>query len=256
MFAHAKLYNSIVRALVSSNLQVSTKGLSRVEKGRRAQNHVTCFSSLRLDSTLPTRCYSSTSRQVKEQSELHEEREQLTQQAKGLTLSLFRACLKSAKILKSCNPRDEENFRKREDERLEKLSDDLSSLGGISFTPPIDRENELISRAMYYSQYASESFHQDSDCLMNDPWKEVDIEKYVYLMRQGNDYRKWVLDDNLFEDDVNWDIKHLDEWECRAKNHVRVIYEANGWALSSEMDIDGTLSDDDDDFWDDDDDKR
>merc|ERR1719401_3407226 len=78
--------------------------------------------------------------------------------------------------------------------------DDLR-VGVMSMMPPVDREDELRSRAEYYTQYARENILQESDTLRRELlWDRRDVERFVDSVRRGDEHRKWLLRDMQFDD--------------------------------------------------------
>jgi hypothetical protein len=65
--------------------------------------------------------------------------------------------------------------------------------------PPVDRVDELRSRAAYYQQYAREHFVQESDCF-KDEWQDFHLARYLHLLRRGEEQRQWLLADMKFPD--------------------------------------------------------
>ncbi|KAL7547610.1 hypothetical protein ACHAWF_010893 [Thalassiosira exigua] len=82
----------------------------------------------------------------------------LFREASCLTRTLYRKCLQSVRLIAKGNARDEDDFAAREARELDPLSggDDVSER--ISMAPPVNRRNELASRANYYNAFARESF--------------------------------------------------------------------------------------------------
>lgn len=80
--------------------------------------------------------------QKKQKQEMNHERERLVQEAKVLTLSLYRTCVRSVRALRRGNEYDEKDFQEREQERLEPQKKDVR-LSMLSMLPPVDRDDEL-----------------------------------------------------------------------------------------------------------------
>jgi hypothetical protein len=89
--------------------------------------------------------------------------------------------------------------------------------------PPVDREDELRSRAEYYTQYARELFVQESDCLPHTTeWTEQHITRYLHHLRRGDEHRRWLLADMKFEDPFrkSFDHRRVDMFERDALGFV------------------------------------
>jgi len=193
--------------------------------------------------------------QHQKQQEIKKERKEIFQEAHLLTLSLYRTCLRCIRIMRPGNTHDDQEFRKREEGQLqdmEKLGvgSSRSSGGTFSFEPPVDRENELTSRAFYYLAHVQESFGQEVDCLAKDPWMEDNIERFVHLMAKGEERRRWIMKEYKFKDPYidSWDGPRLDRFEVRITDFVKKTYAQRGWLLKSDMtdSVDTTWIDDDD----------
>mmetsp|Transcript_13793 Transcript_13793/g.32085 ORF Transcript_13793/g.32085 Transcript_13793/m.32085 type:complete len:290 (-) Transcript_13793:48-917(-) len=182
------------------------------------------------------------------------ERAALLEEAAFITRALFRTCLRSVEIIRPGNEHDEEEFRRREEES-KRTEESPGSIESLSMSPPVDRENELSSRANYYYMWTRENFEQESDCLESNPWREHDIEKFLHLVKSGEESRKWILKDYKFPDDYEgrFDQDRLDRFEERAKAFIEDTYRAMGWSLASDLEKEGAgmQDDDDDDFFDD-----
>jgi len=76
-------------------------------------------------------------------SDLTLEQKELKLEARRLTLSFWRTCVRCIRLLREGNERDEAQFRQREKEQ--------ENQKGFSFEPPIDRENELRSRGLSHN---------------------------------------------------------------------------------------------------------
>lgn len=282
------------------------------------------------------------------QSDLHAE-------ASSLTRALYRRCLRSVEVLAAGNVRDEEDFAAREAKELSMFDEDGriddgdggdgggggGGGGELSFAPPVDRENELASRANCYRQHAREHFDGHWDLLGKDGfyvgdegsmrhglghaggagggwnqyqgghhhlgaqmsaqyrggenaadrarrggegdetyymWREEQIEQFVYLMRSGEEKRRWILSSYEFEDPFNppegaaddggddapegadegvprgWSDElegRLRDFEDRSDALVRGMYRDSNWMHSSDYgcaeEDDGFFSDSDSD---------
>ncbi|KAL3802648.1 hypothetical protein HJC23_011972 [Cyclotella cryptica] len=99
--------------------------------------------------------------------ELHSRQSALYDEASSLTRALYRRCVKSVKVLAQCNQQDEENFAARENSELTQFDTSSSSSSNTKDTksnhislmsPPVNRANELSSRANYYAGFCREHF--------------------------------------------------------------------------------------------------
>jgi len=156
------------------------------------------------------------------------EREFLMKEAGFLSRSLYRSCWRSVKIMRPGNDYDEEEFARREKEETE-------GRGSIS-SPPVDRENELWSRAEYYFAHLREHYNSDFDCLDKNPWKESNIEIFLHYLRTGEQRRKYILNDYKFADPYKskFPVERVNNFEKRAAELIRVTYKVNNWILPSE----------------------
>ena len=90
----------------------------------------------------------------------------LHREASYLTRTLYRRCLRSIDVIAGGNDRDERDFAEREaEERGDPFADDDDDSKSdrrrtmrVSMTPPVNREEELRSRAEYYRAFARENF--------------------------------------------------------------------------------------------------
>jgi hypothetical protein len=203
------------------------------------------------------------------QTQLREERQEIIHEAKALTLALYRTCVRSARVIRHGNDHDEKEFQDRERDRLEGGGKRGGQMSMISMMPPVDREDELRSRAEYYMQYARENFVQESDSLGHDDWNEQHVSRYLYHLRRGDDHRKWLLKDMKFDDPYKSSVDNgrVDRFEKRALDYVSQILELKQLDLSPKLReyvrnqrADKSVDDDpedDDGFWSgDDDDER
>ncbi|GKY93158.1 hypothetical protein MPSEU_000283800 [Mayamaea pseudoterrestris] len=179
---------------------------------------------------------------------------QLLDDASTLSRSLYRRCFRSIRYIRHGNIHDEEEFKKRENERLQKFDDRSDPrLSMLSMLPPVNRSDELRSRAEYYQQYTRENFVQESDCLDHKPLRQGHLDRFVHLLRRGDDHRKWLLRDMKFDDpypveELAITSNRINELEERAK---ALILKSEGVTASSQED-----DDDHDAFWEDDDDEH
>jgi len=96
-------------------------------------------------------------------------------------------------------------------------------------------------------------------------WREEQIEQFVYLMKSGEEKRRWILEDYEFEDPFNppkagggaddeiarrgWPEEleeRLKNFEDRSDSLVRQMYRRNGWTHSSDL---VNPAEEDDGFW-------
>lgn len=170
--------------------------------------------------------------------EWSKERAAILMEASAITRVLFRICLKSVKFMRYGNPHDESEFQRLESEQVvrwkQALQDSMEGIG--SMAPPVDRENELESRYMYYVSHVRERFYGELHALNNDPWMEDCAEKFIYLLRSGEEARKWILADYKFEDPFphRFEEERLNKLEQRMTNFVKEVYHGYGWQLLSE----------------------
>ena len=173
---------------------------------------------------------------------LKSEKDFLVSEASAMTKSLYRTCLKSVETLRPGNDRDEADFAEREEAQLRMFDDDSSGGSGTAgslsaFSPPVDRANELESRAEYYAEWMRENFAQESDCLATEVWREDDVARYLHFLRVGEERRRWVLKDYGFDDpfaDV-FDPDRVDRFEKRATEFLEQSYGSRGWLLAHEI---------------------
>jgi len=165
-----------------------------------------------------------------------EQRQELLLEAGAMSRSLFRTCLRCVKIMRQGNEHDEQDFREREENQFQSMKEAVAS-GTFSMSPPVDRENELSSRANYYHGHTREHFDGDSDCLKPDPWKEENVDTYLHILRSGEYKRKWVMNDYKFDDPYEnvFDNDRVDRWEARARELLKDTYDTNGWILPSKL---------------------
>lgn len=192
---------------------------------------------------------------------LQEQRSQLYHEAGIMTKSLYRCCLRCVNLIRHGNEHDMADFDAREEEQKKnRLKKEGLNAASFAFELPVDRENELASRASYYHAFAHESFHQETDCLHANPWREENVTRFLYLIRQGEERRKWLLEEYKFKDPYphKWDEGKLIDWEERAKKLIKETYETNGWSShqgeSISQDDEDAKHDDGIDWGDDDDD--
>ena len=101
--------------------------------------------------------------------DIHAAQTQLLNEANYLTKTLYRKCLQSIQSLARGNERDETDFSEREQSEQDELDELFSSstTKNSSFNtnnkvslmaPPVNRQNELSSRANYYKAFTREHF--------------------------------------------------------------------------------------------------
>jgi hypothetical protein len=122
----------------------------------------------------------------------------------------------------------------------------------LSMLPPVDRQDELHSRAEYYTQYARELMVQESDCLpLTTEWREQHIARYMHHLRRGEEHRRWLLADMKFKDPFSESFDHqlVEKFESDALRFVNRFRQSEISDLSEAEDEDpfGGDSDDDDD---------
>ena len=172
-----------------------------------------------------------------------DEREFLVAEASAMTKSLYRTCLRSVEILRPGNGRDEADFAEREEAQLRMFDDDDDDAAGgtagslSAFSPPVDRSNELESRAEYYAEWTRENFAQEMDCSATEPWREDDVAIYLHFLRVGEERRRWVLKDYGFDDPFGdiFDPDRVDRFEKRATKFLEHSYGSRGWLLAHEI---------------------
>jgi len=164
------------------------------------------------------------------------ERTFLMEEAGFLAKSLYRTCLRSVTVLRPGNHKDEKDFREREEQQIADLDDEG---GGLIFSmePPVNRENELQSRADYYYTHLRENYNSDSQCLDRKPWKEHDIEVFMHFLKNGEKRRRYVLKDYRFDDPYksSFNADRVKQFEARANVLLRDTYVANDWLLMSDI---------------------
>lgn len=186
-------------------------------------------------------------------------KEELKEEADFLTKSLYRTCLRSIRHIRPGNEHDEAEFQRREEKRLEedpaKMEEDIR-MGMFSMLPPVDREDELRSRAEYYHQYARENLVQESDCLPFEeeimPLKEAHVSRFLHFLFKGEKDRKWLLKDMKFSDpyENSFPEQRARDFEKKALAYVRenekVRQQLAGVPMYDEF-LDQLVDEDDDD---------
>jgi hypothetical protein len=178
----------------------------------------------------------------------------LLAEAAALSRSLYRLCLRSVRLIRGGNENDEKEFVEREKKRLEQPKSGDARLSFLSMLPPVDRADELRSRAEYYTQYARELFVQESDCLPFKPseWSDQHVARYIHHLRTGNEHRKWLLSDMKYDDpfSISYDRARVDRFEAdalRFSNRFQKAAAVDHEADDKDGDPFGDDSDDEDD---------
>lgn len=192
-----------------------------------------------VDKTKSSQTLHQETEKSKQEEQWQAERQALLEEAGFMTRSLFRTCLRCVKLLRPGNEHDEREFQEREEAQLKEMEEKLSSSSfSFSMEPPVDRENELESRFEYYHGWTRENFEGELDSLKKDPWREEDVERYVYFLRKGEERRKWLLKEYRFEEDPfphAFDHDRVDQFEARANELLVSIYGAKGWLHSKDI---------------------
>lgn len=268
---------------------------------------------------------------------------QLHTEASYLTRTLYRKCLQSIKLLAIGNQRDEIDFAEREAHEKNDFTN-TSIKHRVSMAPPVNRRNELSSRAEYYKTHTRENFdghysllgkhgfhigdegnmthglgnsstgtqkrgwnqyqgghhhlggqisaqyHGGSGAMPATTaghymWREEQITKFMYLMRSGEEKRRWIMADYEFDDTKNnvltmippnennggnnnssggaiimgWSLElehRLVAFEKQANLLVKKIYRREGWLHSSDYEMSsegvqggGSSNEEDDNFF-------
>jgi hypothetical protein len=211
----------------SRHMSLSSSGISSGASCTRAEeSHVNSTRRV-INSDLITPVQQRQSAGQQQQRELEVERAHLLAEAKCLTLILYRTIVRSVRAIRHGNEHDEVEFQAREKQRKDKITSASKDvrLSMLSMLPPVDRSDELRSRAEYYQQYARENFVQASDCLNHDVWEDEHVARYLYHLRQGEEHRKWLLADMKFADpfahDNALDHDRVDDFGNRAKDLIK-----------------------------------
>jgi hypothetical protein len=249
------------KIVLANKMRVAMRSRSTVtEASRKKQDELLSILNERTSSnevlTNSTLSPLVSDKNFQQEERLLKEQNTLLLEAKRMTKSLYRTCLRSVSILAQANSHDEEIFLERERERLKKEN---------GYEPPVDRENELSSRATYYHSFVQESFQQEVDCLsVMSPesshlgslfWREEQVNRFVYLMEQGEERRRWILESYKFDDsykeqknEQNEDLQdNLNKWKHRANNMVKDAYKIKGWLTQADFQ-DGVVMDDDESY--------
>ena len=177
--------------------------------------------------------------------------QEILDEAKALTLSLYRRCVRSAYVIRHANENDEREFSEREKKRLRDLETRDARLTMLSMLPPVDREDELRSRFEYYLSYARENFVQEADCL-GDDMDQRHIDRYLHHLRRGEEQRRWLLQDMKFGDPYGNTFDHgrVKSFEKKVRSYLNESDKPVG-GVKSAQGTEGTTDTDDDSFWDD-----
>ena len=147
----------------------------------------------------------------------------LKKDASFLTKKLWKSSLKSIQVIAVGNAADETRFTKLEEMQLEKPN-----------MLPVNRDDELRSRANYYYNSAREQIEQESDIFESvelSPIAEYtsdgdeesspslftkdQIQRYFYFLRRGEEQRQYILRKYKFEDPcpTSFDSSRVDALE-------------------------------------------
>ena len=133
-------------------------------------NNLSAAKSLRMLSSLRNKEIDDPANQQLSAADIHAAQTQLLEEASYLTKTLYRKCLKSIKSLARGNERDETDFSEREQSEQDQLDELFSSSTAKDsssnntnkrvslMAPPVNRQNELSSRANYYHAFTREHF--------------------------------------------------------------------------------------------------
>ena len=173
-------------------------------------------------------------------AEMDAEKTVLLEEAAFLTRSLYRRCLRGVNILRPGNEHDEAEFLEREKKQKEEEEEMFSSSSmsfSMSMALPVDRENELSSRANYYTNWARENIEQESDCFDNYPWRWEELERYVFFYKRGEEQRRWILRDYKFEDphSETFDEDRVDRFAERVSEHIAKLNDDGGRPRSKKV---------------------
>jgi len=186
---------------------------------------------------------------------LRKEQTLLVQEAGKLSRSLYRTCVRSVRLIRHGNEHDEKEFEAMEERRIEGFSGKSPRMGMLSMLPPVDREDELRSRAEYYLQYLRENFVQESDSLDFSVLGEQHWRRFLHHLRRGNEHRRWLLQDMKFEDkyEDSWSEDRITDFQARTMDYTRRVREMrNSTQPKHVLDKDAHADEDDDGFWSDD----
>jgi hypothetical protein len=108
---------------------------------------------------------------------------------------------------------------------------------------------QMISQ--YVGQYGVDNERERNNNLYT--WNEEQIQKFVYLIRSGEEKRAWILQDYEFSDPCigsDWPTKlehRLVQFEDDANILVREMYHERGWMHSSDIEKANASNEDDSD---------
>jgi hypothetical protein len=182
----------------------------------------------------PMNHYDDSPEKKQRRLELFQHQQLLQERARGLTLSFFRLVLRSIRTIRYGNEHDEIEFQIREEKQRQKEEELFTNiikidkrLDMISMAPDVDRVDELLSRANYYTDYARENIQQESDRLPNNIlWNNPEaINRYISLLKRGEQHRKWLLKDMKFpilEGKTSTQVMH-DQFQQDALKHVKKV---------------------------------
>ena len=113
---------------------------------------------------------------------------------------------------------------------------------------PLNREDELKSRANYYYNWARELIEQESDIFSNydddkeanDSFTEEQVRRFFYFLRDGEEKRKFILLKYQFDDPCkgSFDNEYVDQLERQMLNAClqQSVQSPNDFGLSHEID--------------------
>lgn len=209
----------MLRHLLPSSRQNGTQLLGRNLNGNVAAVTSTTTTVTRASSTTITA------------DDLRRRNEQVLAEASALTRSLYRLCMRSAKLIRQGNEADATEFAAREEKQIRDMTEvagDERLSGVVSMLPPVEPQAELQARSEYYAQYTNENFFAESDGLKtSDDVGDDDVAaipdegmfaRYFYHLRKGEEHRKWLLEDMKFEDPYQFDLERVDRLEARVRD--------------------------------------
>lgn len=158
-----------------------------------------------------------------------EEKEELIREARLITLSFWRICIRCIRLLREVD--------------CDKPSPTMQ------FFNMMDDDEALQKkwRSDYYLDWASESIFQESDCL-NGEWSHHNVDRYLFYIRQGEEKRQWLLNEfKIAKDPYTFPHDRLLAFETRA---YALLGERNPTQVIVSSTPNEGLEDDED--WDDD----
>jgi hypothetical protein len=151
---------------------------------------------------------------------LMQEKEWCANEVRDLSKQFLRICLRSCRLVRVVNEKDERNFEKvnkrHETQRRERMEDTTGKyVHFVMSTPPVDRVDEVRSRFVYYTSYTMDKFSQNQYMFEY----KFDMEEYAAVIRKGEHERQWLLMDIGFEDPYvgRFDFDRLKELERRGR---------------------------------------